>query len=123
MNLESREYFYHLALAEFWPPEPGQQYERSSIAASLHEEGFIHLSRASQVRHVADKFYKGRHDVVMLTIDPELLDSPVKFESSPDHELPFPHLFGPLPLRAVIHTDAVRVDSDGTLLVDQLLPV
>lgn len=122
MSLENREYYYHLALAEFWPPAPGEPYERSSISTTLKEEGFIHLSRSNQVKYVADKFYRGRDDVVMLTIDPELLDAKVEFEQSEGHELPFPHLLGPLPQRAVIHTDQVRVDNDGTLLLDQLLP-
>lgn len=123
MNLEHHEYFYHLALAEFWPPMPGQDYERSSLETTLQQEGFIHLSLASQVRHVADKYYKGRADVIMLTLDPHLLDSRVEFVKSPDHELPFPHLFGPITHRAVIHTDRVLVGADGTLLVDQLLPI
>ncbi|WP_061964307.1 DUF952 domain-containing protein [Demequina aurantiaca] len=123
MNLENREYYYHLALAEYWPPAPGEPYERSSIDSTLQQEGYIHLSRASQVRHVADKFYKGRDDVILLTIDSELLDSRVEFEKSPDHELPFPHLFGPIMQRAVIHTDRVQLDEDGLLLLDQLLPV
>ncbi|WP_430867162.1 DUF952 domain-containing protein [Demequina aurantiaca] len=123
MNLENHEYYYHLALAEHWPPLPGQQYERSSVDSTLQEEGFIHLSRASQVRHVAEKFYKGRDDVLMLTIDPALLDSRVEFETSPEHEQPFPHLFGPLLPRAVIHTDIVHLDEDGALQLDQLLPI
>lgn len=123
MNLENREYYYHLALAEFWPPMPGQPYERSTIGSTLQQEGYIHLSRASQVKYVAEKFYQGREDVVMLTIDPALLDSKVEFEESPDHDLPFPHLFGPITQRAVIHTDHVEVDEDGTLLLDALLPL
>jgi uncharacterized protein (DUF952 family) len=123
MNLENGEYFYHLALAEFWPPLPGQPYERSSIDSTLAQEGYIHLSRANQVRYVADKFYKDRDDVIMLTIDPELLDSPVEFEESRDHERSFPHLFGPLTPRAVIHTDPVQIDDDGVLILDQILPI
>lgn len=123
MNIESREYLYHLALAEFWPPEPGQSYERSTVDSTLAEEGYIHLARASQVRHVADRYYRDRDDVLLLTIDPALVDAKIVFEKSPHHDLPFPHLFGPLAPRAVIHTDRIRQDADGLLIFDQLLPV
>jgi uncharacterized protein (DUF952 family) len=52
-----------------------------------------------------------------------LLDSEVKFEKSDDHDLSFPHLYGPLLQRAVIHTDLLRLDDSGFLMVNQLLPV
>jgi uncharacterized protein (DUF952 family) len=123
MNLESREYFYHLALTEFWPPAEGRPYERSTIDSTLAEEGYVHLCRAGQVKQIADKYYHGRDDVMLLTIDPSLLDSKVEFEESPHHALAFPHLYGPIPPRAVIHTDPLELDEDGLLQLDQLLPV
>lgn len=123
MNLESREYYYHLALSEFWPPKPGQPYERSTVDSTLQEQGFIHLSRSSQLRQVADKYYRGRDDVILLTIDPSLVDSEIKLEKSSHHELPFPHLYGPIRQKAVIHTDHVGLDEDGLLAIEQLLPV
>jgi len=123
MNLENREYYYHLALAEFWPTAPGQPYEQSTLNSTLTDEGYIHLSRASQVRYVANKFYAGRDDVILLTIDPTLLDSKIELEDTPDHDLPFPHLYGPLLPRAVIHTDKVALGDDGRLILDSLLPV
>ena len=54
----------------------------------------------------ANRLYRGRDDLVLLHIDPALLDSPVRWEpgvaTDPESML-FPHLYGPLPVRAVIN--------------------
>jgi uncharacterized protein (DUF952 family) len=67
-------------------------------APSLAEVGFIHLSTAAQWPITLARFYAGARDLVLLEIDPHGLD--VRFERA-DHE-DFPHLYGPLPLAAVL---------------------
>ena len=78
---------------------------------------FIHLSAPEQVHLPANRLYRGREDLVLLHIDPELLDSPVRWEpgvaTDPESML-FPHLYGPLPVRAVIRVAAYLPDPDGT---------
>jgi uncharacterized protein (DUF952 family) len=65
---------------------------------------FIHLSAPEQVHLPANRLFHGRQDLVLLHIDPALLDSPVRWESGvptdPEAML-FPHLYGPLPVAAV----------------------
>ena len=77
---------------------------------------FIHLSTPEQVHLPANRLYRGREDLVLLHIDPELLDSPVRWEpgvaTDPESML-FPHLYGPLPVRAVIRVAAYLPDPDG----------
>lgn len=55
--------------------------------------------------------------MVLLYIDPAALDSPVRWEpgtlADPDWML-FPHLYGPLPLRAVIRVCGYPPAPDGT---------
>ena len=79
--------------------------------------GFIHLSTAEQVHLPANRLYRGRDDLVLLHIDPALLDSPVRWEpgaaTDPESML-FPHLYGPLPVRAVIKVTAYPPAPDGT---------
>lgn len=78
---------------------------------------FIHLSKSDQVHLPANRFYPGRDDLVLLHIDPALLDSPVRWEpgvaTDPDSML-FPHLYGPLPVQAVIRVTAYPPSPDGT---------
>ena len=65
---------------------------------------FIHLSAPEQVHLPANRLFHGRQDLVLLHIDPGLLDSPVRWEpgvpTDPEAML-FPHLYGPLPVAAV----------------------
>jgi uncharacterized protein (DUF952 family) len=99
---------YHLALAEDWDPAVAD-YRGSTVGRTLDEEGFVHCSTAEQVQVTADRFYSGRTDVVLLTIDPQLVDAEIRVEGG------FPHVYGPLPTAAVVGTAAVPVSSEGRL--------
>ncbi|WP_442791240.1 DUF952 domain-containing protein [Mycobacterium sp. Aquia_216] len=65
---------------------------------------FIHLSAPEQVHLPANRLFRGRRDLLLLHIDPALLDAPVRWEpgvpTDPEAML-FPHLYGPLPVAAV----------------------
>ncbi len=79
------------------------------IAPSVAIEGFAHCSTEHQMVDVANKYYRGTRDMVLLNIDPDKLTSPLKFEppahldGSPalPHEPMFPHIYGPINLDAV----------------------
>ena len=78
--------------------------------------GFIHLSTPQQVHLPANRLYRGRSDLLMLHIDAGLLDSPVRWEpgvSTDPTAMVFPHLYGPLPLRAVMRVTDYRPGRDG----------
>lgn len=73
--------------------------------ASLTDVGFVHLSTPQQVHIPAEALFPGRRDLVLLVVDPARLTDPVRFEAGvPPHPdgLRFPHLYGPLPVSAVI---------------------
>lgn len=89
---------------------------------SLESEGFIHLSQAWQVHLPANTLFSGRRDVLLLLLDQELLDAPLKWEPGVppvpsgiprDPEMRFPHLYGPLPVAAVRTVETYVPDSDG----------
>jgi uncharacterized protein (DUF952 family) len=84
---------------------------------SLASAGFIHLSTPEQVHLPASRLYRGRGDLVLLHIDPARLDAPIRWESGvatdPDSML-FPHLYGPLPVSAVINVTNYRPGADGS---------
>lgn len=91
------------------------------IADSLAIEGFIHCSTLNQVMQVAEKFYKGQSDLVLLMIEPTLLTSDLKWETPsggtpppgvPEGEL-FPHIYGPINLDAVLNVMDFISDANG----------
>ena len=78
------------------------------VAPSLQTEGFIHCSTDKQVAHVANAFYRGRNDLVLLMIDEAKLKPELKWEPPAGPPAPgisesdsFPHIFGPINLTAV----------------------
>jgi glutathione S-transferase len=101
-------WLYHLALRSDWLEARGKGvYSQSTRGQSLEDVGFIHLSRAEQVPVTASRFYSDlpADELLLLTLDPNRLREAaleVRFEpAAPSGEL-FPHLYGPLPLEAVL---------------------
>jgi uncharacterized protein (DUF952 family) len=80
-------------------------------AASLAIEGFIHSSRPEQVLQVANRFYSGIPDLLVLWIDPQRLSAPLRYEAS-DGEI-FPHIYGALNLESVIRVSELSPEADG----------
>lgn len=83
---------------------------------SLKTVGFVHLSSPAQVHLPANRLYAGRTDLMLLRIDAARLVSPVRWEpglpTDPDG-MEFPHLYGPLPVAAVISVTPYRPGADG----------
>lgn len=77
-------------------------------------DGFIHMSTADQVPGTAKRFYHGLDDVILLTLDRDSLDAEIKMEASSHGEL-FPHLYGTIPLRAVLEAEPLALTGDGDL--------
>jgi uncharacterized protein (DUF952 family) len=104
----------HLCPSDEWSSAKVQGELRPESLASV---GFVHLSRPEQVHLPANRLYRGRHDLVLLHIDPDRLDSPIRWEpgmaTDPESML-FPHLYGALPVGAVISVTSYRPGADGT---------
>ena len=75
--------------------------EQSSRDVTLAEEGFIHCSYPEQLEATIDRFYADLPELVIVSLDPELIEAEVKEEPAADGTL-FPHVFGPLPIGAVV---------------------
>lgn len=105
----------HLAVAGEWErAQVAGTYRRSTIDTSLEEEGFIHCSFPEQVQATADRYYRGRDDIVLLRIDPDRLEVDVVVEEASSGDR-FPHVYGPIPVGAVTSAERVPMGPDGRL--------
>ena len=94
---------YHIAEAADWErARRDGQYTMSTRGRTLADEGFIHASTASQVAQVAEAYYRGVPDLVLLVIDTERVGPELRYEQVPGQPDPFPHIYGPLNLDAVL---------------------
>lgn len=83
---------------------------------SLREVGFVHLSTPQQVHLPANRLYGSRTDVVLLHVDTSRLQPPLRWEpgdATDPAAMLFPHLYGPLPVSAVIAVTEYRPGPDG----------
>jgi uncharacterized protein (DUF952 family) len=108
-----RRLIYHMCRqAEWAAAEAAGSYRGSSQDAA---DGFIHFSTAEQIRESARKHRAGQTDLVLVTVDADRLGAALKWEPSRGGAL-FPHLYGALPLDAVVRVDPLRLEPDGTHL-------
>ena len=89
-------------------------------APSLATEGFIHFSKDTQVVNVANAFYRGRTDLVLLVVDETRLRSEVRWEPPAGPKSDdiseadlFPHIYGPINLDAVVNVLDFICDANG----------
>jgi uncharacterized protein (DUF952 family) len=105
---------FHLALASDWAAaQEAGSYTISSRGRTLAEEGFIHASRADQWPGVRERFYGDvTEPLLLLQIDTARLDVPVIDEPpAPGVAETFPHIYGPLPVRAVVRATPLGDDA------------
>ena len=110
---------YHLTSRQAWSEARSRGEYR---AESLESEGFIHCSTEMQVLPVAEKYYRGQPDMILLGIDPALLASELRWEppsgGAPPPGVPegdlFPHIYGPINLDAVLKVHDLESNPDGS---------
>ena len=69
-------------------------------------DGYIHLSATEQLQGTLDKHFAAQSGLVIAEVDLAALGSSVKWEVSRGGAL-FPHIYGPLPMTAVLASRAV----------------
>ncbi len=75
-------------------------------------DGYIHLSTASQVRETAAKHFGGQNNLMLVAIVGEKLGTALKFEVSRGGEL-FPHLYSSLTLEHVLWAKPLPLGATG----------
>ena len=84
-------------------------------------DGFMHFSTAGQVAETAAKHFGGVSDLVLVAVDADVLAPALAWEPSRGGDL-FPHLYGALPLSAVLWTKPLPCGPDGRHIFPELAP-
>lgn len=77
-------------------------------------DGYIHLSTASQLTQTVDKHFGGQSDLHVAAVDLAALGQTVRWEESRGGQL-FPHIYGDLPLDAVVAYSPLERLDDGSV--------
>jgi len=101
---------YHICRREEW--EAARRAGAYAGSSQDKSDGFIHFSGAAQVRESARRHRAGQTGLVLLTVDAEALGAALKWEPSRGGQL-FPHLYGTLPVAAVLRIDDLPLGADG----------
>jgi uncharacterized protein (DUF952 family) len=110
------ERLYHIATAPDWDQaRQDGEYRTSTRGRSLSEEGFIHASTAAQVLPVANAVYLDEpQDLVLLVLDTSRIGAEIRREPVPGWADPFPHIYGPLDVAAVVQAVPLERHAPGT---------
>jgi uncharacterized protein (DUF952 family) len=105
---------YHFCPRADWAAaETAGRYTADSLAT----QGYIHCSPADHLHVAATQRARGRTDLLVLAIDESLLGDATVWEEGdpphPDGNL-FPHVYGPIPVGAVVTVRALPPRPDGS---------
>ena len=96
---------YKICTEELW-----RETERTGLFPGMPidlKDGYIHFSTAEQQAETARKYFSGQHGLMLLTVESDALGDALKWEASSSGTRSglFPHLYGMLEHRNVIHAE------------------
>ena len=98
------------SLAEWEEAKTFGEYKSQGFA----QENFIHCSYRHQILTVANRFYRGQDELVILLIDSSKINDSVIEENLEGGTELYPHLYGVLPIDAVSNAIAFPCNIDGS---------
>ncbi|MCH0564002.1 MULTISPECIES: DUF952 domain-containing protein [unclassified Streptomyces] len=105
----TQRHILHLTERSLWDEARARgAYTMSTRGRTLAEEGFVHCSTRAQLPAVAAFVYGSPghvEDLVVLVVDPERLAAPVRYEAPEPGGEEFPHVYGPIPVEAVVDVE------------------
>ena len=84
-------------------------------------DGFIHFSTAAQARETAAKHFKGRDDLLLVSVATEPMARHYKMEPSRGGDL-FPHLYAHLPVSNATEWQELPLGPDGVHVFPEGFP-
>ncbi len=105
---------YTLVRGEDW--KQAERLGRYEGSQDDRRDGFLHFSSAEQVRESARKHRKGEADLWLVEADARALGEALKWEPAAGGKRPglFPHLYGALPMSAVLSVTRLPLQEDGS---------
>lgn len=85
------------------------------------KDGYIHFSTSAQARETARLHFAGIAGLMLVAVDAPALGELLKFEPSRGGDL-FPHLYGKLPLSAVLWEMPLKIGADGAHAFPEKMP-
>lgn len=109
------EYLYHITTERKWQDA---QQQGEFMPMEFLADGFIHAAYYHQLKTVLDFLFQDAREVLVLEIDPKQLRCEIKNENTTGGTELFPHIYGTLPLNAVLRTFYLTRSDDGFELPD-----
>ena len=100
-----------------------REAERKSVFTGAPidiRDGYIHFSTAHQAVETAAKHFAGIDNLLLVAVGADALGSALKWEPSRGGAL-FPHLYGALPLDAVLWTKPLPLGANGRHVFPELV--
>lgn len=85
----------------------GKTWRGALITGAYESPPFIHCSTGRQVRIPWRTLYATSEDLVLLLIDEQAVDAPVRYEAAVAGEESFPHVYGSIPVDAVVAAEPI----------------
>jgi uncharacterized protein (DUF952 family) len=82
-------------------------------------DGYIHFSTAAQVRETAARHFAGVCDLMLVAVEAQALGRALRYEPSRGGAL-FPHLYGALPMAAVLWAEPLPLGAGGHVFPEPL---
>jgi uncharacterized protein (DUF952 family) len=110
----SRDLFHITTEADWARAQAEGAYSASTRGLTLAQVGFVHCAFEEQVVGVANAFFRGVANLIVLRIAIDGLKAEVRYENLEDGDERFPHVYGPLNLDAVVAIMPLLPGRDGT---------
>jgi glutathione S-transferase len=120
-DAEEPDLVFHVALQSDWlAARTERTYRMSTRGSRLEDVGFIHASFEDQLERTGALIYADvTEPLVVLVIDADKLEVPVIVEDLRGEGDAFPHIYGPVPVSAVVDVFPAKITPDGAFVIDR----
>jgi len=94
---DSEPMIYHITDFSTWNQTKSETYYQGDV-----KDGFIHASTSEQLEATREKYFKGRKQLLLVTIDPVKVNAEIRYEDLLGQGQLHPHIYGVLNLDAVV---------------------